>query len=79
MSVGEQNRVYQSVPLLQLNIKLLVARVHNMTVLLIINFFDFILFISWSLQFSGAGIHFKNVVLPEKVSYTHGNFHFPSI
>ena len=34
----------------QLNIKFLVASVHNLTVLLI--FFDFILFISWFLQFS---------------------------
>ena len=41
----------------QLNIKLLVDGVHNLRVLLI--FFDFILFISCFLQFSGAGIHFK--------------------
>ena len=41
----------------QLNIKLLVASVHSLTVLFI--FFDFILFISWFLQFSGAGIHFE--------------------
>ena len=40
----------------QLYIKLLVASVHNLTFLLI--FFDFMLFISWFLQFSGAGIHF---------------------
>ena len=41
----------------QLNIKLLVAKLHNFIVLLI--FFDFILFVSWFLQFFGAGIHFK--------------------
>ena len=41
----------------QLNIKLLVASVHNLTFLFI--FFDFILFIAWFLLFSDAGIHFK--------------------
>ena len=40
-----------------LNIKLLVASVHNLRVLLI--FFDFILFVSCFVQFSGAGIHLK--------------------
>ena len=59
-----------------LNIKLLVASVHNLRVLLI--FFDFILFISLFVQLAGAGIHF-NVVLPKKVSCTCGNFHSPSI
>ena len=48
----------------QLNIKLLVASVHNFRVLLI--FFDFILFISWFLQFSGAGIHLKKCCSPGK-------------
>ena len=61
----------------QLNNKLLVVSVHNLTVLFI--FFDFILFISWLLQFPGAGIHFKNVVLHEKVSCTRGNFHSPIV
>ena len=42
-------------------------------------FFDFILFISWFLQFPGAEIHFKNVLLHEKVSYTRDNFRSPSI
>ena len=41
----------------QLNIKLLVASVHNLRVLLI--FFDFNLFVFCFLTFSGAGIHFK--------------------
>ena len=39
------------------NIKLLVSSVHYLLI-----FLNFILFISWFLQFTGAGIHFKNVV-----------------
>ena len=50
----------------QLYIKLLVASVYrpNLTELLI--FFDFILFVSWFLQFSGTGIHSKKCCFPEK-------------
>ena len=60
-----------------LNIKLLVASVHNLTVLLI--FFDLILFISCFCNFLALGSILRNVVLDEKVSCTRGNFHSPSI
>ena len=62
----------------QLNIKLLVASVHNLRVLLI--FFDFILFVSLIFVIFWCWDPFeKNAVLQEKVSCTRGNFHSPSI
>ena len=58
----------------QLNIKLLVASVHNLLI-----FFDFILFVSDSCNFLALGSIRKNVFLQEKLSCTRGNFHSPSI
>ena len=60
----------------QLNIKLLVASVHNLTVLL----FSLIVFCLFpgSCNLLPLGSILKNV-LPEKVSCTRGNFHSPSI
>ena len=53
----------------QLNIKLLVASVCNLTILLI--FFNFILLIPWLLQFSGARILFKKCLFPMKKFSVH--------
>ena len=53
----------------QLNIKLFVASVQNLRVLLI--FFDFILFVSSFLQFSGSGIHLKKMLLCRKKFPVH--------
>ena len=62
----------------QLNIKLLVASVHNLRVLLIFFDFIFVCFLIFVI-FWALGSILKNVVLHEKVSCTHGNFHSPSI
>ena len=63
----------------QLNIKLLVASVHNLTVLSI--FFDFIFFclLLGSCNFLAQGFILKNIVFDEKNSSTCGNFPSPRI
>ena len=61
-----------------LNIKLLVASVHILTVFVNFSLILFCLF-SGSCNFLALGSILKNAVLPEKVSCARGNFHSPSI